>query len=49
LDKNIELENWCNSLEKSVIETVETGFYTKDLAISVLGTNNVPREKYLNT
>ena len=49
LDKNLDLEKFCNCLEQSVIETVETGFYTKDLAISVLGTNDVPREKYLNT
>jgi isocitrate dehydrogenase len=32
-----------------VIETVENGFMTKDLAICVHDTNNVPREKYCTT
>jgi isocitrate dehydrogenase len=37
------------TLEKSVIETVEQGFMTKDLAICVYDTTNVPREKYCTT
>jgi isocitrate dehydrogenase len=49
IDKNEKLENFANTLEQSVIETVETGFMTKDLTISMLGTNNVPREKWLTT
>jgi isocitrate dehydrogenase len=32
-----------------VVDCVEGGKYTKDLAINVLGTNNVPRESYLST
>lgn len=38
LDQNEELRRFCETLESSVIQTVEDGFYTKDLAISVLGT-----------
>jgi len=49
LDNNKELENFCNSLEAVVIETVEAGYMTKDLAICVVGSNDVPRDKYLNT
>ena len=49
LDSNKELENFANTLERSVIETVEKGFMTKDLAICVEGTMNVPREKYCLT
>lgn len=36
-------------MEKSVIQTVENGFMTKDLAICVLDSTNVPREKYCLT
>ena len=49
LDGNKELDNFCHALEASVIETVEAGFMTKDLAICVLGTMQVPREKYCET
>ena len=49
LDNHEELRNWCETLERTVIETVENGQMTKDLAICVAGTNNVPRDKYLNT
>lgn len=49
LDNIPELEKFCNTLERVVIETVEAGFYTKDLALTVLGTNDAPRDKYLNT
>jgi len=49
LDSNAELRNFCETLEKVIIDTVESGKYTKDLAISVMGTTNVPREAYLNT
>lgn len=44
LDNNKELENFCHTLEKSVVETVEQGIMTKDLAICVHGTN---RLKYI--
>lgn len=49
LDENEALRNWCETLERVVIETVESGTMTKDLAICVLGTMQVPREKYVNT
>jgi len=32
-----------------VIQTVEKGFMTKDLALCVFNANEVPREKYCNT
>ena len=49
LDENAELHKWCETLERSVIETVESGKMTKDLAICVHGTNNVARDQYRNT
>jgi len=49
LDNNKELEAFCHLLEKTVIDAVEAGFMTKDLAILVHGTDKVPRDKYLNT
>lgn len=49
LDKHAELEKFCHSLESATIECVENGEMTKDLSICVLGTNNVPRNSYLNT
>jgi isocitrate dehydrogenase len=49
LDSNEELRVWCETLERVIIETVEGGQMTKDLAICVFGSNSVPREKYLNT
>ena len=49
LDKNEELIGFCELLEKTVVETVEKGFMTKDLAICVVGSNDVSRDKYLNT
>lgn len=48
-DSNEELKNFANTLERVIIETVEAGHMTKDLAILVEGTNNVDRSKYLNT
>jgi len=48
-DNNEELRNFAETLEKSIIECVENGFMTKDLAICALGTNTPPRDKYLNT
>lgn len=39
LDKNDKLLKFCHDLEKAVIETVERGFMTKDLAICVYNTN----------
>jgi len=49
LDKNDALKNWCETLERVIIETIENGQMTKDLAICVHGTNDVPRASYLNT
>jgi len=39
LDKNTELDNFCQILEKTVIDTVENGQMTKDLALMVHKTN----------
>ena len=41
LDGNEELKLFGETLEASVIETVENGHMTKDLAILALGTSNV--------
>jgi isocitrate dehydrogenase len=49
LDSNDQLTHFCNTLEASVIQAVESGFMTKDLAICVYDTMNVPREKYCET
>lgn len=48
-DDNKELMNFCDTLERVIVETVESGHMTKDLAILVEGTNQVDRSKYLNT
>lgn len=48
-DGNDALKNFAESLEKTIIETVEAGHMTKDLAILVQGTMKVERSKYLNT
>ena len=49
LDKNEKLKIFANTLERSVIETVEGGIMTKDLTICVLGTMNVPRDQWVTT
>jgi len=49
LDGNQRLCDYADQLEKSVVDTVEGGQYTKDLAITILGTNTVPRDSYLTT
>jgi len=48
LDKNDKLHQFCVSLEQVCIETVESGFMTKDLAVCIHG-DKVKREHYLNT
>jgi isocitrate dehydrogenase len=48
-DNNEALKNFSATLERSIIETVESGSMTKDLAILVKGTNKPEREHYLNT
>jgi isocitrate dehydrogenase len=49
LDDNKELHDFCNHLENSIIETIENGGMTKDLAILVANSNSVSRDKYLST
>lgn len=49
LDNIPELNKFCENLEAATIEAVENGEMTKDLAICVHDTNNVPRNTYLNT
>ncbi|KAG1667249.1 Isocitrate dehydrogenase [NADP] cytoplasmic [Nymphon striatum] len=49
LDKNDKLTKFCDSLESTCVETIESGFMTKDLAICVKGMSNVTRSDYLNT
>lgn len=39
LDNLKDLEEFCELLEKAVINTVENGFFTKDLAIVHYGTD----------
>lgn len=48
LDNNAALINFCETLEKVCVETVEGGEMTKDLAILVHG-DKVTRKDYLNT
>lgn len=48
-DKNDALRNFAETLESVIVETVESGFMTKDLAILVEGSTKVDRSKYLNT
>jgi isocitrate dehydrogenase len=49
LDNTPELTVFAQTLEKSVIETVERGFMTKDLALIVHNSPEVSRDKYLET
>jgi isocitrate dehydrogenase len=49
LDNHKELLNFAETLEKVVIDTVESGIMTKDMAISVHGKTDVPRNTYVNT
>ena len=48
LDNNQRLAHFCNTLERVVIETVESGKMTKDLAICIHG-EKVQRKHWLNT
>jgi isocitrate dehydrogenase len=48
-DNNQELIDFATTLERVIVETVESGHMTKDLAILVEGSNTVDRSKYLNT
>ena len=50
LDDNAELAQFCQFLEESVIEAVEAGHMTKDLAILATGSWDVKEGRdYLNT
>lgn len=49
LDSNDSLINWANSLEAACVRTIEDGEYTKDLAVTILGTMNPPAHSYLST
>lgn len=49
LDHNEALDNFSTTLEKVIIETVESGIMTKDLAICVKGTMDVPRDSWVTT
>eukprot|EP00775_Hariotina_reticulata_P008933 gene8933-9110_t len=49
LDNNPALAEFCTDLEAAVIETIEAGQMTKDLAICVHGTTKVSPDQYLNT
>ncbi len=48
LDKNQELIDFCDTLEKVCIETVESGKMTKDLAL-LIHKKNMTKEHYLTT
>jgi len=49
LDGNKDLQKWAELLEKTVIQAMEQGIVTKDLAIIIKNTNNPPRNSYCNT
>jgi len=49
LDNNQELINFCHSLEKVCVETVESGKMTKDLAVCIHGNKVNHGEHYLYT
>ena len=49
LDGNPELERFSLSLERSCIQTVESGVMTKDLAGCIFGIKNVKPDQYVGT
>jgi len=49
LDNNQELINFCQTLEKVCVETVESGKMTKDLAVCIYGNKVNHGEHYLYT
>lgn len=49
LDSNNELKHFAETLEKVCIDTIESGFMTKDLAICIKGMANVQKTDYLDT
>ncbi|KAL2715677.1 isocitrate dehydrogenase NADP cytoplasmic isoform X2 [Vespula squamosa] len=49
LDNNQKLQHFVETLEKVCINTIESGFMTKDLAICIKGMHNISRSDYLST
>jgi len=50
LDNNADLTKFCVALEETCIETIESGFMTKDLALCIKGSiDKVQRSDYLNS
>jgi len=49
LDNNAALKNFAETLEAVCINTIESGFMTKDLAICIKGMNNIQKGDYLET
>ncbi|KYN30802.1 Isocitrate dehydrogenase [NADP] cytoplasmic [Trachymyrmex septentrionalis] len=49
LDDNPSLQHFAETLEKVCIDTIESGYFTKDLAICIKGMSNVTRADYLET
>ncbi|XP_020288604.1 isocitrate dehydrogenase [NADP] cytoplasmic [Pseudomyrmex gracilis] len=49
LDNNVSLQHFAKTLEKVCIDTIESGYFTKDLAICIKGMNNITRSDYLET
>lgn len=49
LDNNGALQNFCETLEAAVIQTVEKGYMTKDLALCISEGKEVSRDKYCST
>ena len=49
LDEHAELKNFCETMERVIVETIAAGHMTKDLAICVHGTNTPDRAQWLNT
>jgi isocitrate dehydrogenase len=50
LDNNAQLKTFCETLEKVCIDTIESGFMTKDLAICIKGSMSaVQRSDYMET
>lgn len=49
LDNNTELKKFVDTLEKVCVDTITSGFYTKDLAICIKGMANVQKGDYLDT
>lgn len=49
LDNNADLKRFVETLEKVCVDTIESGFMTKDLAICIKGMSNVKRSDYMET